>query len=569
MSRTQAAFCATFVDELILNGVTNAVICPGSRSTPLVLAVAESSMAIHVRLDERSAGFFAIGVARATSTPVLVVVTSGTAVAELHAAVVEAHLDHVPLIIATADRPGELHEIGAPQTFRQRGIFADHVSFAVDPGPCHAFPRGDWRSLASRLAVEAMGISGIPGPVHVNLAFSEPLLAKPDEIPEPRRAGRPCFSMSGGAHLEALEARSGAPRVVVVAGNGVADPVGFLDAARRVGWPVLADPRSGCRLSNPLVVAAADGILRDASAASLLTPDVVVVAGAPPASKVVTEWLQRCADEGTEIVALGLDGPARFPFRTEARFLIASVDEGLRALADAWAPAPSEWAERWAQAERAAQAAIDSVLDREQLTEPGVARILSRSAPSGTSVVVSSSMPIRDLEWFGSARPDVLRVHANRGANGIDGVVSTAMGVASAGGGVVALVGDLAFFHDVSALVDGIEDDASLLIVVIDNDGGGIFSFLPQRDALDSDRFERLFGTPRRPSVAEVVHGFRVPVTTVSTKEALGDALDAQVGVPGLRVVVVDAPSRDENVSVHAEINAVVARAVRERLVQR
>ena len=264
---------------------------------------------------------------------------------------------------------------------------------------------------------------------------------------------------------------------------------------------------------------------------------------------------------------IGRDGPSRHPTSSPATFLLASPDEALGVIATVGSPAPHEWLDSWINAEHAATRGVETVLSRAELSEPGVARVLCQELPDDSTLVVSSSMPIRDVEWFGGRRPRAQRLLANRGANGIDGVVSTAMGVASSRSGpVVALVGDLAFLHDVSALVDGVGENASLVVVVLDNDGGGIFSFLPQRSTLHEHDFETLFGTPRRVSPGEVARGFGIEVTAPSSLDELRSALGSLVGRQGLHVVHCVVPSRDANVALHAEIHAAIEKQVAESL---
>jgi 2-succinyl-5-enolpyruvyl-6-hydroxy-3-cyclohexene-1-carboxylate synthase len=561
----QATFCATFVDELVLGGVGDAVLCPGSRSTPLALAVAASSLRCHVRLDERSAGFFAVGLARATGRPVLVVVTSGTAAAELHASVVEADLDRVPLIVATADRPPELQSVGSAQTIEQAGIFGSQLRFSSLPGPCHAWPEELWRPLASRVVLEAVGFDGRPGPVHLNLPFAEPLVAEPGALPPSQRPGQPHYAMTAPRQGSAVLAGLGA-RGVVLAGHGCGDPERILAATARLRWPLLADPRSGCRRSDPQVVAAADGLLRMPELVELLVPETLVLLGAPPASKVVGEWITAVAQRGARVVVLGHDGPARHPTQVSALFLRGEPASLLEQFSEELEEAPPAWLERWKSFERAAQAGIDELLGDGLLCEPSLARALSREL-EGAILVSSSSMPIRDLEWFGVTRPRPLRVLANRGANGIDGVLSTAMGVAAGSSDpVVALVGDLAFFHDVSALVDGLPLGGSLVVVVVDNRGGGIFSFLPQATSLDAQRFEQLFGTPRAVSVLEVARGFGVEAQMVESHGSLREALAEQVGSEGIHVLVVRVPNRESNVARHEQLHRAIDAAARAML---
>ncbi len=558
----QATFCATFVDELLASGVTDAVLCPGSRSTPLALAIAASELRLHVRLDERSAGFFAQGLARITTRPVLVVVTSGTAAAELLASVVEASLDRVPLLIATADRPPELHEIGAPQTIRQRDLYGAHVRLALDPGPVHALDDTEWRPLASRAVLEAAGVHGRPGPVHLNLAFVEPLLGEVGPLP-PRRAGeRAWYDVDAPLHSAEPAGSTSARRTVVVAGEGIGRPSVLLDAARQLSWPVIADPRSGCRRSDEVVIAAADSFLREPAVREALRAERLILAGAPPASKVLGELIADSASSGAEILVLGNDGPARHPQRTAATFVLGEPAGLVAAMASNEAPAPATWLESWRRADLAAQGVLERALGTPVLSEPAVARLLSTSLLGDEVLVCSSSMPIRDLEWFGAITDDPALVIANRGANGIDGVVSTAMGVAAGHtGATVCLVGDLAFLHDVSALVDQGSDAVSLTIVVLDNSGGGIFSFLPQHDAVGHERFEQLFGTPPRVSIEEVARGFGIATRSAATRLELDDALTQSRTAGGVTVVIATVPDRDENVEIHEALHAGVGAA--------
>ena len=552
IAERQATFCATFVDELRARGVRHGVVCPGSRSTPLTLAVAQS-LTLHVRLDERSAGFFAQGLARAIGEPVLVVVTSGTAAAELGPAVAEARFDCVPLIVATADRPPALIGVGSPQTIFQNGLFGDHPRFAIDPGLVHEYPEARWRTLASALYDHATGheLGGVPGPVHVNLPFAEPLLGVARSLP-PRVAHHEATgdSVAPGV-IDAAE-------VVVMAGAGIENPTEFLAATEQLGWVVLADSRSGLRGSGR-VVAAFDPILR-ADLEGKLRPEVVLLAGAPPASKVFATALEAWHRAGTRVVVANREGEARHPSRLPASVLAAEPTAVLRALVATEKSGSITFAKRWSDAEHAAQDALDAALSGEVLSEPLVARRVAAMA-SGAALVCSSSMPIRDLEWFGGdAGPGVI---ANRGANGIDGVMSTAMGVAASGQHTLCLIGDLAFLHDVSALVDATKAPDALVVVVVDNGGGGIFSFLAQHEELSTEVFERLFGTPPSAKVADVARGFGLDVAEVTTPSALNEALDQFSGLPGTHVVVVKVPSREENLEVHRRLNEAVAQAVK------
>ena len=579
----QATFAATLVDEWARSGMTDAVICPGSRSTPLALALlARDDLRLHVRLDERGAGFFALGLGLGSGRPALVCTTSGTAAAELHAAVVEAHHAGVPLIACTADRPPELQGVGAPQTIDQVHLFGRAVRWFADPGAPDGAGRSSWRPLAARAWAEAVGGPGGPGPVHLNLAFRDPLVGHAGPLPDgggPRLATS--FRSSAVAVPDDLRSWPGR-RGVVVAGEGCGPASPVLALAERLGWPVLADPRSGCRVARRVVVGAADAFLRDPAVAETLLPEVVVVLGAPWASKPLAGWLRAAAAAGAEIAAVDPwwrwrdpDHVVRRLFRADpsqwATSVLADADLAL-GTGDRAGTAALPWLARWAVAEQAAQGAIDGALREERkrsgggLCEPGLARSLLPMLPDGARVLVSSSMPVRDLESFAPVLDRPPDVFANRGANGIDGVCSTALGLAAAGGApVVGLVGDLAFLHDVSALVraPGTRSGPGCTLVVVDNGGGGIFSFLPQAAALAARDFDLLFGTPQLPRVADVARGFGIEVADVQGEADLAAAIGRFVGRTDLAVVRVSVPHRSENVAVHGRIFDAVGLAVR------
>jgi len=536
----QATFCATLVDEWVRAGLTDAVVCPGSRSTPLALALAaDDRVALHVHHDERSGSFLALGLAAATRRPVAVLVTSGTAVVQLHAAVVEADLAGVPLLVCTADRPPELRHVAAPQTVDQDHLFGRSVRWFVDAGVPEALAAGTWRSLAARAWASAT--AAWPGPVQVNLPFREPLVGRAGTLPPARADGPWHRRVAAGREAPVLDGSVASARGVVVAGRGVAEPDAVVALAEDLGWPLLADPTSGCRGRSS--VAAFDALLRTPFA-DRVRPDVVIRVGGLPASKVLGQWLGSCAAHEV-VVAPSPWWPD--PARTAALLLdeVPVAPAGHR-------PVP-EWRAAWAAADELAQAAIDGVLAGEPLSEPGVARHLTATLPPGAALVASSSMPVRDVEWFGVPRPD-LRVLSNRGANGIDGVVSTAVGVAAAGIRTTLLIGDVAFLHDSNGLLGLADRGLDLTVVVLDNDGGGIFSFLPQRDQLPPERFERLFGTPHGLDLVALSRAYGVEAEAVTS-------VDQLAWRPGCRVLVVPG-DRDGNVALHRRLDQAVLDAV-------
>jgi len=569
----QATFAATLVDEWVRAGVRHAVVCPGSRSTPLVLALAgRDEIELHVRLDERGACFYAIGLSLATETPTIVCTTSGTAATELHAGVVEASYAGVPLIVCTADRPPRLHHVGSPQTIEQANLFGGAVRSFFEPGVVDATEPASWRLLGARAVTEARTGAG---PVHLNLAFDEPLLGTAGPLPPGRAGGGPWEVVVASDAVPAgrAEVRPRGESGVIVAGSGAPDPDLVLEVADRLGWPVLADPRSGVRVEHPAVVGTADAVLRDPVVRAALAPDTVVLFGRPWASRVLAEFVGAAGGSGADIVAIE---PAAWLDPAGVAHEVDPIDRDiyLDALRRAPVSQSSAWRDKWERVEAAAQGAIDKALANDPLTaggrttEPGTLRHLFAALDATTTLFVSSSMPVRDLEWYGAPRANPPRVLSNRGVNGIDGVTSTALGIAAGHiRPVVAVLGDLAFLHDTSALVS-VGDDAggSCTLVVLDNGGGGIFSFLPQAGVLDRQRFERLFGTEPRVSVNEVARGFGLPVADVSTLRALDDALLGFIGREPRSVIRVELPSREDNVGLHDRIHAAVADATRAAL---
>ena len=545
----QATFAATLVDEWVNGGVTDAVVCPGSRSTPLALALA-GRLRVHVRLDERSAGFYAIGLSLATGAPTVLCVTSGTAAAELHPAVVEAHQGRVALIVCTADRPPELHHVGASQTIDQVGLFTTSTRWFCDPGVPEESQAASWRPLAVRAVAEARDGPLGPGPVHLNLAFREPLIGSAG--PLPARPGPSLVrSGPGSAVLDApLEGRG----VIIAGANATSDPGLLLHLGERVGWPILADPRSRCRL--PGTIAAADAIARTNPA----RPDTVVLLGAPWLSKVLSEYVSSVAAGGGRVVCVDPWWQWTDPLAVVSEFHHVGADEWIDAAHESAVPTDPEWLSTWRSYESTAQAVIERALSGE-LSEPSVARALARHAGAveGT-IMVSASMPMRDLEWFSPALPVPPAVLANRGANGIDGVVSTALGIAASGRRTFALLGDLAFLHDVSGLVN--LPDVPCTFIVLDNGGGGIFSFLPQAEALEPDRFELLFGTPPSSDVGDVARGFGLDVHEVASAPEFDDALVTSGSARSPALLRVRLRGRPENVALHEVINQAVRLAL-------
>ena len=563
---------ATLVDEWVRSGATHAVVAPGSRSTPLVAALAaDGRIRLHVVVDERSGGFVALGLGLATGTAAPVVTTSGTAAVELHPAVVEPHQAGVPPLVVTADRPAELHHVGAPQTVEQVGLDGASLRWAVNPGVADDVASGAWRSLAARTVAETVRHPSGPGPLHLNLELREPFAGPA----APRRRAVPPGPLAPGAGppgsppapetVELLAGAAGTPGMIV-AGAGAPPPAVVLALADALGWVVLADARSGCRVPHPAVIAAADSLLRLPEVASW-RPGTVLRLGRPWASKVLAQWLAGLGPASTQVLVdpsgawPDPDRSASVVERGDADSLCRAVLDRLRCGSPATVGASSPWARRWAAAEVAAQAAISTHLAGVTgLTEAAIARGVVAALPDPSTLVTASSMPVRDVEWWGAPRRG-LTVVANRGANGIDGLVSTALGVALGTRRPTAcLTGDLAFLYDAGALLGAGRRPVSITFVVVDNDGGGIFSFLPQAATLPPATFERLWATPHGLDLAAVARAYGVEAETIVDLATLDAALASPAD--GVRVLVAHT-DRAGNVAAHDRLNDAVGAHVR------
>jgi 2-succinyl-5-enolpyruvyl-6-hydroxy-3-cyclohexene-1-carboxylate synthase len=545
INRTYAPLQA-FVDELVRCGMRHAVTCPGSRNAPLALTLADQPglQAVSV-IDERSAGFAAVGMAKASGRPVAITCTSGTAAANLHPAVVEAWEARVPLIVLTADRPPELREVGAGQAIDQIKLYGSAAKWFVEVGT-HEPTRETaihHRALACRAWWTAAG--GRPGPVHLNSPLREPLAPVPERLPGAdwggREDGRPWTELRENARapdpddVHELAARiAAAPRGAIVCGptpEDVAEPTVRLAAAS--GWPLLAEPTSGVRCGEhdrSHVVAHYDVLLRVERFAREHIPELVLRIGDTPTSRALREWLARAPQ-------LVLDPHVAWhePTRRAELLLHADATRTLDALAAALEIRGAErdpaWLASWREADALVPAALAEAPDP---FEPKVVAGLEAQLPEDALVWVSSSMPIRDVEAYFPQSPKRLRFLANRGANGIDGVVSSALGAALASGRATwLLTGELALLHDAGGLLAARRAGVDLQIVCLNNGGGAIFDFLPVAGHADSALYEEHIATPA--------------------------GLDLKAIAPEITEVRTD---RRDNVQLHREVVERVARAL-------
>ncbi|WP_231384223.1 2-succinyl-5-enolpyruvyl-6-hydroxy-3-cyclohexene-1-carboxylic-acid synthase [Cellulomonas sp. URHD0024] len=582
------------VQALAALGVEDVVLAPGSRSAPLAYALADAARAdrpagapalrLHVRIDERSAAFVALGLVRASAVgidggpvpprPVAVVTTSGTAAANLHPAVLEAHHSGLPLVVLTADRPHELRGTGANQTTVQVGLFGSAVRLGLDLPAPDGRPeeaRDLRRTVARALAAATGARTGDPGPVHLNLAFREPLVPGPGPWPEPSAVGlthvqpRPVLAVTPAAEPTAGGRRGGAPTVVVAG-----DEAGPL--ARRLaeanGWPLLAEPSSGAR-GGPNAIATYVHLL----AHPVLGGSVrrAIVLGRPTLSRPVQRLLGRADVEVVVIGTRGVDWPDASRNASEVL-----LDAPAR-MRNGRMRAPEGWLEVWQAADKAAGGAVDGVLDGAdegrrsrsgtRVTGPALARAVAEVSAPDDVLVVGSSNPVRDLDLVArwSAPPVVV---ANRGLAGIDGTISTAVGVALGlpDRRVRALLGDLTFLHDVGGLLRGpLEQGAHLQLVVANDDGGSIFATLEPGEPERSDVFERVFATPHGADIAALCAGYGVRHTRVVDVDGLLPALAAPG--PGLSVVEVRVDRNGRRAlgeRLASEVAAAVAHAIQD-----
>jgi 2-succinyl-5-enolpyruvyl-6-hydroxy-3-cyclohexene-1-carboxylate synthase len=575
-TNANTALASALVEELARGGLRHAVVSPGSRSTPLAVALwRQPEIEVTAIVDERSAAFFALGAAQATGAPVALLCTSGTAAANYHPAICEADESAIPLVVLTADRPPELRGVGAGQTIDQVKLYGDAVRWFCEVGTHAADDDGllHYRSTACRALTSARG-EPRPGPVHLNLPWREPLAPAPVEGavtatdplalegrgPRPLTAVTP-IDMEPSAFLidevagHIAESKSGA----IVAGRQLdpelREPLAHL--ARTAGFPILAEPTSQLRCGPhdlSRVVSAYDHLLRDEGFCNATKPDLVLRFGEMPTSKPLRAWL---ATSGADEIAVDPRCGWNEPTRRAAALLRADPTE----LAAGWAarlgeerPAPS----RWLEAEAAARGALATALAKlDEPTEPGLHAALGAAHANGDLVYTASSMPIRDQEAFlPPSETDALFL-SNRGANGIDGLISSGIGAAHASGRPTTIVtGDLGLLHDLGGLAALREVSTPVRIVVIDNDGGGIFGFLPQADALDGDEFEALLGTPRGVSVERAAALFDLPHHRLESLDQLPEMLAAGTGLIEVNV------DRGANVKHHRHLTDRALKAI-------
>ncbi len=599
---TYAYVCA-FVDELQRAGIQNVVVCPGSRSTPLALAVAaQPGIHMWMHVDERSAAFFALGMAKRSAQPVALLCTSGTAAANFFPAIVEAHLTHVPLLVLTSDRPHELRENGAPQTIDQIHLYGSHAKWSVDvalPEATNAALRYV-RTLADRATALTTALPA--GPVHLNFPLREPLTPAPiAHQPLPPIAERDTVAWLGRsdnapyvtvrdaeqrtpdsatvAHLSELiqKTRHGIIIVGPQEHPSLLEPL--VSLAQRVGYPILADPLSQMRSSGTSdqshVLTSYDAFLRIDAFVEKMQPDLILRFGAMPTAKPVLTYLKRYPS--CPLIVIDGNDDWQEPTQLATELLHTDSVALCEALVGTDVSRPTHdvtvqervihqtrtdtWLSTWQQADAQTKQALQATI--QDFTEPFEGRVfteLSQLLPEGALLYTGNSMPVRDLDTFfwGSNR---LRIMGNRGANGIDGMVSSALGASAVGDGPnVLVIGDLSFFHDMNGLLAARLHTLDLTIIVVNNDGGGIFSFLPQADY--PEHFEQLFGTPTGLDFSHAAALYNGHYQRVADWQQFRSAVQRGIHDGGLHIVEVKT-ERESNVHMHRQLWQSVRRALK------
>ena len=562
---------AEFVGALAASGVRHVCACPGSRSTPLAIEVARHpKVKLWMHLDERSAAYFGLGLARALREPVALLATSGTAAANFFPAVVEASLDRMPLVVLTGDRPHELRDNGAAQTIDQVRLYGAHAKWFFDlPEPDGSRQQQQLvRALAARAVATARAEPS--GPVHLNWPFRDPLIPSRGPLPviaDAVRVANPVLAPAPDVVNELAGVMDSSRRGLIVVGPQDADEdlsAAVIDLASRVGYPVLADALSGVRrgaAACPHVLDTYDAFLRDRAIADELVPEVVVRFGAIPTSKPLQQYFELHPQKRSIVVD---PGGWREPSNLATDLIHAEPRLLCQALSTCVSTrGSSDWTRRLTAINAAARTALDAHLAGvDELFEGKVFSLLADLLPDNALVYAGNSMPVRDLDTFLPRSDRQLRCLANRGANGIDGVVSSALGASAAGRGPVILaIGDISFYHDLNGLLAARKHALDLVVILLNNNGGGIFSFLPQSEAVP-EHFELLFGTPHGLDFRPFVEGHGGRFTRIEDWPGFSSAVDEALRRGGLNVIEVPT-ERARNVAQHRAVWRAVAEALR------
>ncbi|KAA0543155.1 2-succinyl-5-enolpyruvyl-6-hydroxy-3-cyclohexene-1-carboxylic-acid synthase [Bacillus sp. BGMRC 2118] len=555
-------YLATFIDELVATGVKHAVISPGSRSTPLALLMAEHpTLQTWINIDERSAGFFALGIAKSLKEPVALLCTSGTAAANYFPAIVEATYSRVPLVVLTADRPHELREVGAPQAINQLDMYGSYSKWFVEMAIPENTPSllNYAKTVAARAVATSMASPA--GIVHVNFPLREPLVPNFDHVvwnhdDTSKKVITKRIEKLSESVTALMKEVSEYEKGIIVCGPHDQEgfPKAVTELASILGYPILADPLSQVRSgdhSKEHVVECYDAILRSSEAFNALKPDVVIRLGAMPVSKVLTQLIS--TSDARYHIVVDEDLGFRDPTLKATHFLQHDEVIFCKEVAAGVGSNREEkgYLHEWLKANELARKILQSHVSDFNF-EGDVVRRLSSTLKPSMSLFIGNSMPVRDIDSFYFTDDKHIRILANRGANGIDGIISTALGASVEGKRLVLLVGDITFYHDLNGLLASKLHNLPITIVVVNNNGGGIFSFLPQ--AKEEKHFELLFGTPMDLDFEKVVTMYGGHFKRVQSWSEYEDELIQSYESEQLTVIEVQTASREENVKLHRNL---------------
>ena len=566
------AYIAAIVSELIFTGVTDVVVSPGSRSTPMAMIMAEHpDLNVHIHVDERSAAFFALGIAKSLNKPVAILCTSGTAAANYFPAIVEARYARVPLIVLTADRPHELREVGAPQAIDQINLYGKHVKWFSEmalPEKSNEIIRYA-RTICARAV--AIAKSAPSGPVHLNFPFREPLVPKlDDELFQLRERPNGYVKVHTGdltlaeeQFKEIAEKLSKTNRGIIVCGNIVDDifPEAVTRLAEKLNFPIIADPLSQLRsgqhsLEN--IIEAYDTFLRNDDAKAFLKPDVILRFGAMPISKALTIFIKENGDVEQYVIDGG--GGWRDPASLSTNMIFCNETLFCEKLETYTVEKSSaDFLTAWKRVNQLSKDTMISLSDITDLSEGKLFYQLAEMLPEGAALFVGNSMPIRDLDSFFLSNHKTIKVMANRGANGIDGTVSTALGAALNTSSMYLVLGDLTFFHDLNGLIAAKLYNININIILINNNGGGIFSFLPQSE--HPKNFEFLFGTPIGIDFEHAVKMFNGNYIKIEDWDHFGAEMRKSINSTGINVYEI-VTNRERNRDEHREFWGYVSQEI-------
>ncbi|KAF0816385.1 MULTISPECIES: 2-succinyl-5-enolpyruvyl-6-hydroxy-3-cyclohexene-1-carboxylic-acid synthase [unclassified Cytobacillus] len=567
------SYIAAFVAELVKSGVEDVVVSPGSRSTPMAMVMAEHpELRVHIHVDERSAAFFALGLAKASKKPAALLCTSGTAAANYYPAIVEARYSRVPLIVLTADRPHELRDVGAPQAIDQIHLYGNNVKWFVEMAPPEKSEEmlRYARAVCARAASAAM--SSPAGPVHLNFPFREPLVPHLDraDLFELSERTEGYVNIQGGKlslpieeYKELAEVLNSAKRGIIICGQ--LEKSGFPDAvirlAEKLNFPVIADPLSQLRSGHhdgSFIIDTYDTFLKIDDAKKALKPDVIIRFGAMPVSKPLSIFMKENSSARQIIVDGG--GGWRDPALISTEMIHCDELQFCESVFPYLiTPNNDEFFALWKKINDLTRLKLADIKQVEQLSEGKLFYQLAEILPEGSTLFVGNSMPIRDLDTFFHVNQKGIRVMANRGANGIDGTVSTALGAGMSSKPLYLVLGDLTFFHDLNGLIASKQYGIDINILLINNNGGGIFSFLPQANF--PNNFEKLFGTPLDLDFSHAIKMFGGEYDLITDWEHFLSAFKRNLDRPGLKVMEITT-NRERNLTEHRELWNSVSREI-------